>query len=149
MEAEAAALRLGMALILALFTHPVAVHIVGDNLPIIRLAAANGKLRADRIWHTLERPIMHALGQGWRCQWSAVRRHRNKVADYLATRGTLTAVGMGSAGALTPKAWLWVAPDAALRPSPCPPGRLPWHDDMTVDTAHSILCPLDLLNARQ
>ena len=144
MEAEAAALRLGMALVLALFTHPGSLHVAGDNLPIIRLAAANGKLRADRIWHALERPIMHALGQGWRCQWSAVRRHRNKVADHLATRGTLTAVDMGSRGVLAPQVWVWVSPDACLRPSPCPPGRLPWHDGMPIDTAPAPLCPLDL-----
>jgi len=144
MDAEAAGLRLGFAIIVALFTHPVSLHIVGDNLPILRMAAANGRLRADRVWHTLERPIMHALAQGWRCDWSAVRRHRNKTADHLATRGTLSAVGMGTSGAATPHAWLWVSPDAAVRPAAAEGGALPWHADLPVHRAHDPLCPLDL-----
>ena len=144
MDAEAAGLRMGIAIILALFTHPVSLHIVGDNLPILRMAAANGRLRADRVWHTLERPIMHILAQGWRCEWSAVRRHRNKTADHLATRGALTAVNMGASGATSAFVWLWVSPDAAIRPSVAEGGMLPWHSDLPVCRADHPLCPLDL-----
>ena len=104
MDAEAAGLRMGIALVLALFTHPISLQVLGDNLPIIRLASANGRLRTDRIWHTLEQPLMHTIGQGWHCAWAAVRRHRNKTADHLAIRGTLTVVNLGASGGTSPHA---------------------------------------------
>jgi len=144
MEAEAAGLRMGIALVLALFTHPVTLQILGDNLPIIRLASANGRLRADRIWHTLERPLMHTIGQGWQCSWAAVRRHRNKMADHLATRGTLTAVAMSGSTDASPRIWLWISSGACLRPSGTDQHQLPWHPAIPIHRADHPLCPLNV-----
>ena len=143
MDAEAAGLRMGIALVLALFTHPSSLQVVGDNLPIIRLASATGRLRADRIWHTLEQPLMHTIGQGWQCAWAAVRRHRNKTADHLATRGTLTAVGLGENNHNSPHIWIWISDDACLRPTGTG-DNLPWHPTTPTRRSYTPLCPLDV-----
>ena len=87
---------------------------------------------------------MHAIGQGWQCAWAAVRRHRNKTADHLATRGTLTAVALSGSGEASPHIWLWVASNAQLRPSGTEEGGLPWHPSIPIHHSNNPLCPIDV-----
>ena len=67
MIAEALGLRAGLALALKVTTHPGRIEIVGDNLPILRMAASNGKVKTPEVWQILEAPLLHAASPGWQC----------------------------------------------------------------------------------
>ena len=133
MTAEALGLRAGLALALKVAGHPGRIQIVGDNLPILRMAAGNGRIRKPHIWQILEEPLLHAAVQGWDCEWIAVRRAYNAAADKLATIGTLAAVEAAVAGINTePSLSIWEAQLQAGRPE-----ALPWHTGWPISRAHA------------
>ena len=109
LSAEAAGLRLGIALIAKVLPQVNSIGIVGDNLPVMRLGAGNGKIRTPGIWEMLEAPLLHIAVRGWQCQWFAVRRRYNKTADALATIGTYQAVDRAAGGLWEPSIQLWTA----------------------------------------
>jgi len=113
MVAEGVGLAAGVALVEEVVGHPGRLTILGDNLPLIRLGACNARMRADVVWQTVERPLMHLAGMRWDCSWRGVRRVYNTTADGLATRGVHTAVAMFSDGDYGREAWVWVSPSAA------------------------------------
>ena len=59
MRAEALGLRAALALAAHALRQPNAINIIGDNLPILRMAAASGKVRAPGMWEILEAPLLH------------------------------------------------------------------------------------------
>jgi len=126
MIAESAGLRLGIALTLHVLGHPVAIDVIGDNLPVMRVAAANGRIRNDTCWTMIGPPVMHAAALGWSVRWIAVRRNYNKLADLLATRATLSAVRLRANAVSSPRLWVWTHPDFRHAPSSGRPLR--WHD---------------------
>ena len=126
LEAEAIGLKLGMALAIRTLGNIHKLGIVGDNLPVIRFAACNGRIRTPGIWEILEEALTHAAMQGWRCQWYAVRRCYNKAADSLATIGTIEAVNRAVAGNWRPSITLWEANPRNDNP------HLPWHDNRLI-----------------
>ena len=109
LSAEAAGLRLGIALIAKVLPQVNSIGIVGDNLPVMRLGAGNGKIRTPGIWEMLEAPLLHIAVREWQCQWFAVRRRYNKTADALATIGTYQAVDRAAGGLWEPIIQLWTA----------------------------------------
>ena len=96
LTAEALGLRVAITLLLRVTQNPTSVDIVGDNLPILRMTASNGKVKAPEVWEILEAPIMQIYTQGWRCNWVAVRRTLNTAADKVATIGTLRSVDLAA-----------------------------------------------------
>ena len=128
MKAEALGLRAALALAALILQHPDSITVIGDNLPILRMAAANGKVRTPGVWEVLEAPLMHTLLQNWACRWVAVRRHLNKLADKLATRGTFDAVDRAVQGVWEPVLTVWSSNGAGTHnPHNSPHTPLPWH----------------------
>lgn len=124
MTAEALGLRAALALTTLTTGHPGELCVVGDNLPIMRMAASNGKVRTRDVWHLLDEPLGFCAVQGWTCRWAAVRRNQNKAADALATIATLEAVGDAAKGNFQTRLLLWTN-------SPSDHGRQPtllWHE---------------------
>ena len=120
MVAGALGLRAAMALAYMVTDFPGAIEVVGDNLPVLRMAAGNGQIRGSEAWQALETSLLHVTTQGWHCQWIAVRRIYNAAAD-LATNGTEHAVDCAASGMPQPSLRLWLAqPDTTQ-------GPLPWH----------------------
>ena len=87
---------------------------LGDNLSIIRLAAFNGKLRSDPIWVEVEEAILLIVWRRWKPEYHAVRRHLNKAADALATRGVFRALEQFFEGDGQDEVEVW-CDDAAFR----------------------------------
>ena len=102
------------------------IGVVGNNLPVIRLAAGNGRVRTPGIWEILEAPLSHVATHNWRVSWYAVRRCYNKAADELATHGTHRAVNQAASSSWRPEIHVWVAP--ALDMGVPDESRFPWHD---------------------
>ena len=123
MTAEALGLRAAIALTTLVTGHPGEICIVGDNLPIMRMAASNGRVRTKDVWHLLDEPLAHCATQGWACRWIAVRRNQNKAADALATIATLQAVQLAATGNYNTLLSIWTR-DALHRPDEI---ALPWH----------------------
>ena len=72
MHAEALGLRAGLALVLLVLGKTSGLRVVpGDNLPVMRLAAANGRMKTPDIWEILEAPLMFSSLQDWDCRWTA------------------------------------------------------------------------------
>ena len=134
MLAESLGLRAGLALAAVVLRPPVELRVVGDNLPVMRLAAANGKVRTPGVWETLEAPLLHASVQGWSCSWIAVRRHLNAVADALATLGIHRAVDQAVSNEWTPSIMFWALDDVNVGVD-----GFPWHPGWSVDSARSPL----------
>ena len=128
MKAEAIGLRAALALAAAALPPQDAINIIGDNLPILRMAAANGKVRTPGVWELLEAPLMHALLERWTCTWVAVRRHLNKLADQLATCGTCDAVDRAVMGSWTPSLTVWVRDGLNSNLS-----AFPWHPQWEIN----------------
>jgi hypothetical protein len=136
MVAEATSLRLAASLTHLCVPRLGAITVLGDNLPVLRLAAGHGRLTMAAAWPILEAPLLHIATHGWTCRWAAVRRCFNGTADNLATRGTHKAVQARSLAVpdLTPRIWIWVHPllRAALGPHLC----MPWfHNWPTTELA--------------
>ena len=123
MTAEALGLRAAIALTTLVTGYPGEICIVGDNLPIMRMAASNGRVRTKDVWHLLDEPLAHCATQGWACRWIAVRRNQNKAADALATIATLQAVQLAATGNYNTLLSIWTR-DALHRPDEI---ALPWH----------------------
>lgn len=84
--AESVGLTLGLAFARACpSTDPLSI--LGDNLPLIRFAACNGRMRADSTWQLASASIMGMAHAHHRISWEAVRRCFNKGADKLTTIG--------------------------------------------------------------
>ena len=126
MTAEAAGLRLGLALAACFGGTLGSLGVLGDNLPVIRQAAANGRVRTPGVWALLEEPILFIAMQSVRCKWYAVRRRYNMTADALATSGTHRAVDDIVAGMRRPTITLWCLPEMPL------PSTLVWHPDVLI-----------------
>ena len=141
MAAEAVGLRAGLALAAYTLEGIGSVGVVGDNLPVIRLAAANGRVRTPGIWEILEEPLVHIATRQWQCHWHAVRRCYNKAADTLATIGTLKAVDQAAAGDWQPRVQIWVADALALRIRE--DGFFPWHTSWEHQTSADPLANID------
>lgn len=142
MSAEAVGLRCAISLRRAITDGASSTTIVGDNLPILRLAATTGRLRADPIWQIVEDPVLHTLDHRWQCRWVAVRRMFNKLADRLATRGTLSAVDCRGRNDATPHVWAWVDPAHAAHFSLPTNPRLPWLQEWPTTWLEQAPCPL-------
>ena len=130
MHAEAIGLRSGLALVFLILGNPNGLSVVGDNLPVLRLAATNGRVRTPGIWETLEAPLMFSALQDWDCRWTAVRRHLNSTADGLATLGTHAAVNSAARGVFDPSIQLWTSCDRVI--SNRRTVELPWHANWPV-----------------
>ena len=126
MTAETAGLRLGLALAACFGGTLGSLGVLGDNLPVIRQAAANGRVRTPGVWALLEEPILFIAMQSVRCKWYAVRRRYNMTADALATSGTHRAVDDIVAGMRRPTITLWCLPEMPL------PSTLVWHPDVLI-----------------
>ena len=122
MAAEAIGLRAGIALAAYTLGRIANIGVVGDNLPVMRLAAGNGRVRSPGIWEILEEPLIHTALNMWQCHWYAVRRSYNGAADTLATLGTLQAVDRAAAALWRPTVSLWEA-----QPSSHNTRELLWH----------------------
>ena len=125
LSAEAAGLRLGIALASTLLPRRQHLGIVGDNLPVIRLGAGNGRIRTPGIWELVEAALLHIADRDQPCQWTAVRRHYNKTADALATIGTQRAVDGAANNHWAPNITIWTNRDSQ-------PNALPWHENWAV-----------------
>ena len=101
------------------------LDVVGDNLPILRMAAACGRLTAADPWRTVEAPLMRAAADAWGTRWYAVRRCFNRHADALATRGVEGSIAAVERGDRRPAAWLWVHPQFR---SSLPSNAVEWVD---------------------
>ena len=128
--AEALGLRAGLALVKLKTKHPGRLEVVGDNLPVLKVAAANGKIRTPEVWQALEAPLIHAATHGWLCEWTAVRRIYNTAADHVATQGTCAAVEAAYATDLNPVLRIWEE-----HPSGELSGQLPWFHGWQIDRA--------------
>ena len=140
MAAEAVGLRAGLALAACTLREVKDIGVVGDNLPVIRLAAANGRVRTPGIWEILENPLIHIAMWQWQCRWHAVRRCYNKAADALATVGTIRAVDLAAAGDWRPRLRLWNHHTVANRDGERL--ALPWHDTWELETSRTPLAAL-------
>ena len=136
-SAEAAALRSALALVRALTGRPSSLEVLGDNLPILRWAAGNGRLRAAPTHLLADAPLLHSDRHRWPVTWTAVRRHFTGLADELATLGVLTALRTTAQLASGPSLRGWVSPAAGL---PRPAG-LPWHGSFPIEWVSDPLCP--------
>ena len=106
MTAEAVGLRCPMGIARLCLERPTSLQVLGDKLPIVRLAAGHGRLTMDSAWQIIETPLLHAGSHRWPCIWVAVRWCFNKLADRLATRRTHTAVAQRHADDLSARLWL-------------------------------------------
>ena len=136
MLAEAVGLATGISLIRCFLGFPRPITVLGDNLPLLRLAAATGRLRTDGIWAVVEAALMYVAAHGWNVDWVAVRRHRNCAADAAATDGVRDALRAGVSSPTVARVWLsaegasrgWVLPtrlpflDATVLRGQAPPG---------------------------
>ena len=74
------------------------VLFVGDNLAVVRFAAAQGTLRQPSMAGPLHTFLSKLSLTGHLTAWVAVRRRHNKAADALATRGVLDAAELHHGG---------------------------------------------------
>ena len=88
---------------------------MGDNLPIIRIAACNARLRSDATWAELEDALMTLAQRRWRPRWHAVRRHLNRAADALATQGVYDALRRIESQDMRDMVSIWCDEEAFLR----------------------------------
>ena len=107
MLAEAAGLAYGILFLASACGWPGQMGILGDNLPIVRLAAGNAKLRSNPVWREVEEALMIVARRRWRPDYHAVRRHLNKAADALATLGVFKALELWSEGQNDDEIMLW------------------------------------------
>ena len=107
MLAEAAGLAYGILFLASACGWRGRIGILGDNLPIMRLAAGNAKLRSDPVWREVEEALMIIARRRWRPDYHAVRRHLNKAADALATLGVFKALELESKGHNGDEIRLW------------------------------------------
>ena len=84
MSGEGAGLAYGALLVEAVIKEMTLLGILGDNLPVVRLGAANGRIRTDRVWIEVEDALLALARRRWPLHWFAVRRHLNKEADRAA-----------------------------------------------------------------
>ena len=139
MLAEALGLRAAIALALLTLKQPQSITIIGDNLPVLRMAAANGRVKTPGVWELLEGPLLHTSVQGWDCQWVAVRRHLNIIADKLATLGTYEAVDRAAQNNHAPTIALWTQDGASTGIQ-----EIPWFPRWAVQTASNPLIDTQL-----
>lgn len=85
--AEAAGLRLGLHMLLAVPRRDRIIRVIGDNLAVVRHGAGTARLSAPTHALLLETALLDLQRQGWVVQWTAVRRRFNGGADELATEG--------------------------------------------------------------
>ena len=137
MLSESMGLQAGLALASAMLGHPTGFRVLGDNLPVLRLAAANGRVRTPGVWEVLEVPLLHVAMQSWDCSWVAVRRHLNAVADALATRGTHKAVDQAAMQQWAPTIEIWCQDNLAVAAA-----EILWHPGWEVSSAPSPLSPV-------
>ena len=86
---------------------PGPISVLGDNFPLVRMAACNARLRSDPCWIEVEGALMLLAGRRWRPQWHAVRRHLNKAADALATQGVFDSLRRFVVGDATDTVFAW------------------------------------------
>ena len=129
--AEALGLKIGLALAYFKTGHPDRLEVMGDNLPVLRVAAGNGKIRTPEVWQVLETPLMHTATYGWDCEWVAVRRTYNSAADQLATIGTCNAVDAAHANTnLDPWLEIWEENQSSRSLT-----ESPWHPGWRIERA--------------
>ena len=107
MAGGGAGLAYGALLAEAVITNNTDLGILGDNLPVIRLGAANGRVRTDRVWVEVEDALLTLARRRWPLHWYAVRRHLNKAADSLATEGVFVGLRMRAEGRNNDTILLW------------------------------------------
>ena len=103
--AEAWGLRLGCLLLLgegAGLDGERTALMSGDNLPVIRYGAGQGRLHRPEMQGILESVLHQLPACGWRLEWVAVRRCFNAAADELATAALLFAADIAEGGSLLP-----------------------------------------------
>ena len=128
MTAETLGVRAGIALAQLVTEFPGPIEVVGDNLPVLRMAVGNGRVRAPEAWQALEAPLLHVATQGWQCKWTAVKRIFNVAADQVATNGTEHAVNCAVANDLAPSLRLRTSRPSGIET------RLPWHEGWIQNT---------------
>ena len=79
------------------------LHIAGDNLAVVRSAAAQGKLHDPSHEGLIAQPLAALPVKGLIPSWSAIRRRFNSAADRLATIAVRCADQVVSAGRLNPE----------------------------------------------
>ena len=108
--AEAWGLHLALQLLLRAGEPCLSCQVVGDNLAVLRFAAAQGSLRNPAHEGILSPTLSQLALRGIDPTWLAVRRRFNKAADLRATAAVHWAAGLAAAGTLDPVArsvWHW------------------------------------------
>ena len=85
---EARACQIGLEALLDLTGAPRRVRVAGDNTPVVRYGAAQGRLRWLPMLATLDDGIRAATAGGWTLSWQVIHRSANLVAQGYA-RGAL------------------------------------------------------------
>ena len=103
-------MHLALQLLLRVGSAHLPCQVVGDNLSVIRFAAAQGSLR-DPAHEGLLAPSLAQLAlRGIAPSWVAVRRRFNSAADARATAAVQWAASLAAAGFRTPlvrSTWHW------------------------------------------
>ena len=108
--AEAWGLHLALQLLLRAGEACLPCQVVGDNLAVMRFAAAQGSLRNPAHEGILSPSLAQLALRGIEPSWLAVRRRFNKAADSRATAAVQWAAVLAAEGTLTPVArsvWYW------------------------------------------
>ena len=79
------------------------LHIAGDNLAVVRFAAAQGKLHDPSHERLIAQPLASLLMKGVIPSWSAIRRRFNSAADRLATTAVRCADQLAKLGRMAPE----------------------------------------------
>ena len=106
--AEAWGLRLGCQLLDKYDSHSLPCRsacVIGDNLPVVRYAASQGRLHRPHMQALLEHPLARLALSAWNLSWMAVRRRFNAAADEAATKALLAAAPLAKANQWSPMIW--------------------------------------------
>ena len=77
--------------------------LAGDNLAVVRHAAAQGRLASQHVQGVIESVLQRVALAGWVLDWAAVRRRFNHAADEQATQGVQWARQLFDAGLRAPR----------------------------------------------
>ena len=108
--AEAWGLHLALQLLMKVGSAHHPCQVIGDNLSVVRFAAAQGSLRNPTHEGLLSPSLAQLALRGIEPVWLAVRRRFNSAADARATAAVHWAASLAAAGIRTPlvrATWHW------------------------------------------
>ena len=149
MAGEGAGLAYGALLAGAVIADNTDLGILGDNLPVIRLGAANGRIRTDRVWVEVEDALLTLARRRLPLHWYAVRRHLNKAADALATEGVFVGLRMKAEGQSDDTVIFWCNENEFRERSWIIPERIPCRPDAQLLRANRPIANFSQLDRRE